>query len=184
MPLVGGPALASLTRGRQAGIRHRFRSITGMFFAMSQDERFMNLALAQAEQAFALGETPVGAVVVCGGEVLCADHNRRETALDPTAHAELLVVREAARRLGRWRLTGCTVYVTLEPCVMCAGAMVLARVDRLVYGATDPKAGAVASLYQVLADPRLNHRPVVSAGVLAEPCGAILSRFFRERRSG
>lgn len=151
---------------------------------MSNDERFMNLALAEAEKAFALGESPVGAVMVCGEEIVCADHNRRETALDPTAHAELLVLREGARRLERWRLSGCTLYVTLEPCLMCAGAMVLARIDRLVYGATDPKAGAVESLYRVLADERLNHRVEATSGVLAEPCGAILSRFFRERRSG
>ena len=151
---------------------------------MTNDERFMQLALAQAEQAFALGETPVGAVLVLGEDVVCADHNRRETGLDPTAHAELLMLREGARRLGRWRLTGCTLYVTLEPCLMCAGAMVLARLDRLVYGATDPKAGAVESLYRVLEDERLNHRVEATGAVLAEPCGAILSRFFRERRSG
>lgn len=143
----------------------------------------MELALAQAAQAAALGETPVGAVVICDGLVVSAAYNRREVDHDPLAHAEILALREAAQKLGRWRLSGCTLFVTLEPCVMCAGAMVLARIDRLVYGATDPKAGAVASLYQVATDPRLNHRIEVTAGVLAERCGAILSDFFRAKRA-
>jgi tRNA(adenine34) deaminase len=142
----------------------------------------MELALREAEAAAALGETPIGAVLVLDGQVVCRAHNRREIDRDPTAHAEILVLREAARRLDRWRLTGGTLYVTLEPCLMCAGAMVLARLDRLVYGADDPKAGAVASLYQTLSDERLNHRVEVIGGVLAERCGALLSEFFRLRR--
>jgi len=143
----------------------------------------MKLALEQAARAASLGEAPVGAAVVCDGEVVCAAGNRREIDRDPTAHAEMLALREAARLLDRWRLSGCTLYVTLEPCLMCAGAIVLARVDRLVYGATDPKAGAVESLYRTLADERLNHRVEVVGGVLAEPCGQILSDFFRAKRS-
>jgi tRNA(adenine34) deaminase len=150
--------------------------------SLAFEEQFMELALRQAEAAAAIGETPVGAVIVCGGEVVAAAHNRREIDRDPAAHAELLAIREAARRLDRWRLTGCTLYVTLEPCLMCSGAIVLARLDRVVYGATDAKAGAVASLYQTLADERLNHRPEVIGGVLAERCGALLSAFFRNRR--
>jgi tRNA(adenine34) deaminase len=151
--------------------------------SFENDVRFMELALRQAELAAALGETPVGAVFVFNGEAIAAAHNRREIDRDPTAHAELLALREASRRLDRWRLTGGALYVTLEPCLMCAGAIVLARLDRLVYGALDPKAGAVTSLYQTLADPRLNHRVEVVGGVLAEPCGALLSEFFRARRA-
>lgn len=150
---------------------------------MNTDETYMQLALEQARAAAAAGEAPVGAVLVCDDEVVCAAYNRREADHDPTAHAELLALREGARRLGRWRLADCTLFVTLEPCLMCAGAMVLARLDRLVYGATDPKAGAVASLYQALTDERLNHRVKVSGGVLAEECGRILTEFFREKRS-
>jgi len=143
----------------------------------------MQRALREAERAAELGEVPVGAVVVFGGQVVTAAHNVRETAHDPCGHAELLAVRRAAELMGRWRLWGCTVYVTLEPCAMCAGAMVNARVDRLVFGATDPKAGAVQSLYEICTDPRLNHRVEVISGVLAEPCGEILRRFFREKRA-
>jgi len=142
----------------------------------------MALALRQAEAAAATGEAPIGAVLVEGDAVVAQAHNRRETDNDPTAHAELIVLREAAKALGRWRLAGCTLYVTLEPCLMCAGAIVLARVDRVVYGASDPKAGAVESLYQALSDERLNHRPVVQGGVLAKECGAVLTEFFRRRR--
>ncbi|MHA1568408.1 MAG: tRNA adenosine(34) deaminase TadA [Alphaproteobacteria bacterium] len=150
---------------------------------MTSDERLMKLALAQAEKAAALGETPVGAVLARGDEVICANHNRREIDRDPTAHAELLVLREAAQRHDMWRRYGCTLVVTLEPCTMCAGAMVLARIDRLVYGADDPKAGAVASLYQVVTDERLNHRVEVTGGVLAAECGRLLTEFFRAKRA-
>ena len=151
---------------------------------MTNDERYMKLALAQAEQAAALDEAPIGALIVCDGEIICTAHNRRESDNDPTAHAELLALRAASQTLNRWRLTGCTLYVTLEPCLMCAGAMVLARIDRLVYGANDPKGGAVASLYQALTDERLNHRVEVTGGVLADECGQILTDFFRAKRSG
>jgi len=143
----------------------------------------MELALTEAAAAAAIGETPIGAVVVCAGEVVSRAHNRREADFDPTAHAEILALREAARRLGRWRLTGCTLYVTLEPCLMCAGAIVLARIDRLVYGAADPKAGAIESLYQAATDPRLNDRVELTAGVLSDRCGMALSEFFRLRRN-
>ena len=150
----------------------------------SDDTRFMELALAQARQAIEVGETPIGAVLVHENEVLAAAHNRREIDLDPTAHAEMLVLRAAAQTLERWRLSGCTLYVTLEPCAMCAGALVLARIDRLVFGARDPKAGAVESLYSLVDDARLNHRVQVTGGVLAEACGSMLSEFFRAKRSG
>jgi tRNA(adenine34) deaminase len=142
----------------------------------------MGLALQEAREALAHDDVPVGAVAVCGGQVVGRAHNQRELLRDPTAHAEMLAITQAAEALRRWRLTGATLYVTLEPCTMCAGAMVLARIDRLVYGAKDPKAGAVESLYQALSDPRLNHRVAVTGGVLAEDCGEILQEFFRKRR--
>lgn len=139
-------------------------------------------AIALARAAAADGEVPVGAVVLHEGVVVGRGANRREGARDPTAHAEILAIREAARTLGRWRLTGATLVVTLEPCAMCAGAMVLGRIDRLVYGAVDPKAGAAGSLMNLCADPRLNHRMEVVAGVRAAECGALLQEFFRSRR--
>lgn len=142
----------------------------------------MERALAEARRAFEAGEAPVGAVLVCAGEALAAAPNRRERDQDPTAHAEILVLREGARRLGTWRLTGCTLYVTLEPCFMCAGALVNARIGRVVFGAPDPKAGAAGSLANVLADARLNHRPALRGGVRAEACGRLLTDFFRARR--
>jgi tRNA(adenine34) deaminase len=141
----------------------------------------MRLALAEAVRAGA--DVPVGAVVLDpAGQVIGAGHNQREQTGDPTAHAEVLALRAAAGRLGTWRLTGCTLVVTLEPCTMCAGAAVLARVARLVYGAIDPKAGAVGSLWDVVRDRRLNHRPEVIASVLADECGALLTEFFARRR--
>ncbi|MFL5299888.1 MAG: tRNA adenosine(34) deaminase TadA [Anaeromyxobacteraceae bacterium] len=143
----------------------------------------MDEALALARAAAEAGEVPVGAVAVFEGAVVGRGANRREAAHDPTAHAELLAIQDAARALGRWRLTGVTVVVTLEPCAMCAGAMVLARIDRLVYGASDPKAGAVGSLIDLSSDPRLNHRFEVERGVQAEACGALLREFFRVRRA-
>jgi tRNA(adenine34) deaminase len=146
------------------------------------DVEAMEAALALAGEAGADGEVPVGAVAVFEGRVVGRGRNAREGTNDPTAHAELLAIQEAARRLGRWRLTGVTVYVTLEPCAMCAGAMVLARIDRLVLGAADPKAGAVGSLMDLSADPRLNHRFPVERGVLGERCGALLRDFFQVRR--
>lgn len=135
-------------------------------------------ALGEARAAAVLGEVPIGAVVVRGGEVVGRGHNRREIDADPLAHAEILAIREAAARVAGWRLTECTLYVTLEPCPMCAGALVAARVDRLVYGAADPKAGYCGTLGNLVQDPRLNHRLAVTAGVLEEECAAVLREFF------
>jgi len=143
----------------------------------------MNLALAQAESAAAIDEVPVGAVVVCDDRVLAAARNEREALRDPTAHAEMIAITQAASALGSWRLDGCTLYVTLEPCPMCAGAIVQARIPRLVYGAADPKAGAVRSLFRLCDDLRLNHRAEITEGVLAERCGRLLSEFFQRQRS-
>ncbi len=149
------------------------------------DEVFMRMALDEARLAAEAGEVPIGAVVVCDGAVVARAHNRRENDRDPTAHAELLAIRGAAGSLGRWRLSGCTVYVTLEPCPMCAGAMHQARVDRLVFAAPDPKAGAVGSLYDLSDDERLNHRFDVTSGVLADESSTLLREFFsRLRRDG
>jgi tRNA(adenine34) deaminase len=145
-------------------------------------EEFMRLALREAEAALAEDEVPIGAVIVHSGRVIASAHNQREQLHDPTAHAEMIAITQAAEALGDWRLEHTTLYVTLEPCAMCAGAIVLARLPRVVYGAADPKAGAVASLYRLLDDPRLNHRAEVIAGVLAESCGEILSRFFERKR--
>jgi tRNA(adenine34) deaminase len=146
------------------------------------DEKFMALALEQAEEAALCGEVPIGAVLVYEGAVLTADRNRREALKDATAHAEILVMRRAGELLGGWRLSGCTLYVTLEPCPMCAGAMVQARIDRLVFGAADPKGGAAGTLYDIVRDRRLNHRLEVTGGVLEGECAALLQKFFRERR--
>ena len=148
----------------------------------ARDEKYMALALEQAQLAAAAGEVPVGAVVVFGDKVLAAAYNRRELDRDPTAHAEMLAIRQAATSLDAWRLSGCELFVTLEPCAMCAGAMVLARIDRLVFGATDPKAGAIQSLFSIATDSRLNHRVEVVGGVLAKTCGKVLTDFFAARR--
>lgn len=142
----------------------------------------MAIALAEAEAAAAHDDVPIGAVVVVDDEVIGRGHNRREAEQDPTAHAELLALREAARWLGTWRLDGCALYVTLEPCVMCAGAVVLARLPRLVFGADDPKAGAVGALYDVPRDPRLNHNVEVVRGVAADSASKLLRSFFADRR--
>ncbi len=139
-------------------------------------------ALAQARLAAAEGEVPIGAVVVADGRVVGRGRNAREWLNDPTAHAEILALQEASRELGRWRLSGATMYATLEPCPMCAGALINARIDRLVYGVADPKAGAVDTLFDVVRDSRLNHRVQVASGILAAECGEILRQFFRERR--
>ena len=149
---------------------------------LERAEEFMRLALAEARIADDEGEIPVGAVAVLKGEVVGVGHNRREGARDPTAHAELLAIQAAARTIGAWRLSGVTVYVTLEPCAMCAGALVLARVDRVVFGTRDPKAGAVGSLMNLVQDPRLNHRMDVVEGLLQEECGALLKSFFKRLR--
>ena len=146
------------------------------------DSVWMEQALAQASAARAVGEVPIGAVVVCNNEIYAEAHNLTRTNADPTAHAELLAIREAARKHGDWRLTEATLYVTLEPCAMCAGAMVLARIKRLVFAALDPKAGMCGSLGNLVQDPRLNHRVELTSGVLAHESGELLRSFFRERR--
>lgn len=142
----------------------------------------MYLALREAERALKHGDVPIGAVLVRDGEVVAAAHNERELRQDPTAHAEILALREAARAFGTWRVLDTVAYVTLEPCAMCAGALVLARVPRVVFGASDPKAGACGSLLDVLGEPRLNHRPNLVGGLLARECGELLSGFFASRR--
>ncbi len=146
-------------------------------------QKWMEIALQEARLAFAEGEVPVGAVLVRNNELIARNHNRRENNNSATAHAEILVIEEGNRQLGAWRLSECTLYVTLEPCVMCAGAMVNSRVATVVYGCRDPKAGAVESLYQILGDQRLNHRPEVVVGVFAEESSAVLKTFFAELRS-
>jgi tRNA(adenine34) deaminase len=147
-----------------------------------RDEYFMRLALREAGLALDHDDVPIGAVIVHGGEVIAAAHNEREIRSDPTAHAELLALREAARVLGSWRVLDSVMYVTLEPCAMCAGAIVLARLPRVVYAATDPKAGAAGSVFDILAEPRLNHRPQVQGGLLDEESAALLRAFFAARR--
>ena len=146
------------------------------------DEAFMRHALREAEKALEHDDVPIGAVVVKDEQVIGAGHNERELRQDPTAHAEMIALRAAAARLGSWRLLDCTLYVTLEPCAQCAGAIVLGRVPRVVYGTADPKAGAAGSVLDILAEPRLNHRPQVAGGVLAAECAALLVDFFRSRR--
>jgi tRNA(adenine34) deaminase len=146
------------------------------------NEYYMQLALEEAEQALAENEVPVGAVVVRGDQVIARAHNQREQLSDPTAHAEMIAITQAAASCGSWRLDGCALYVTLEPCPMCAGAILQARIPVVVYGAADPKAGAVESLYRLLDDPRLNHRAAVFSGVLAPRCGELLTRFFQQQR--
>jgi tRNA(adenine34) deaminase len=154
--------------------------MSGHFFP--RDDYFMRLALREAERALEHEDVPIGAVLVRGGELIAGAHNERELRADPTAHAEILALREGARLAGSWRLPDTVLYVTLEPCAMCAGALVLARVGRVVYGATDPKAGACGSVLDVLGEPRLNHRPDVAGGLLAAECGELLSAFFASRR--
>jgi tRNA(adenine34) deaminase len=145
-------------------------------------ERFMARAIAEAQAAAGHDDVPIGAVVVVGDEVVASAHNRREVDADPTAHAEILALREAAQARGHWRLDGATLYVTLEPCAMCAGALVLARLDRVVFGADDPKAGAVGALWDIPRDPRLNHTVEVVRGIEADTCGRLLTDFFAARR--
>jgi len=146
------------------------------------EDRWMRLALDDARSAGVAGDVPVGAVIVRGEEVIARAANRTARDMDPTAHAELLAIREAARKVGDWRLTGCTLFVTLEPCAMCAGAIVLARLDRVVFGAFDDKAGMAGSVGDLLRHPKLNHRPEVQAGVLGTEAGKLLAEFFRDRR--
>jgi tRNA(adenine34) deaminase len=154
--------------------------VTSHFFP--RDEYFMRLAMREAERAVEHDDVPIGAVIVHEGEVLATGRNEREERQDPTAHAEVLALRAAAEKLGSWRVLDSVLYVTLEPCAMCAGAIVLARVPRVVFGAWDPKAGAGGSVLDVLAEPQLNHRPEVAGGLLADECGALLTSFFASRR--
>ena len=147
-----------------------------------RDEYFMRLALREAERALEHDDVPIGAVVVHEGEVIGAGRNERELRQDPTAHAEMIALREASRALSSWRLMDAVLYITLEPCAMCAGAIVLARISRVVFGATDPKAGAAGSVLDVLGEPRLNHRPEVARGLLADESAALLQDFFGDRR--
>lgn len=170
--MAGSRARSSKTAHRTSHIEHR----------TFPDELFMEEALREAQRAQALGEVPVGAVIVRDGKVLGRGGNRNLTDSDPSAHAEVVVLREAARRRGNHRLEDCEMYVTLEPCAMCAGALVHARLRRLVYGAADPKAGAVRSVIKVLNHPRLNHKMKVKSGVLAGRCAELLRAFFRNRR--
>ena len=150
---------------------------------MPDDAYGMRLALAEAERAYALGEVPIGAVILDeAGEVISSGYNLRETEHDATAHAELIAIQRACWSLGRWRLTGMTLYVTIEPCPMCAGAIVMSRISRVVYGSTDTKAGACESLFNITGCPALNHQPEMRAGVLADECAEFIRRFFRERR--
>lgn len=149
---------------------------------MNKDEAFMRLALKEAEAAAEQGEVPVGAIIVVDGQVVSRAGNKRETLGDPTAHAEILALREAAARLDTWRLSQASIYVTVEPCLMCMGALLMARVARLVYGCADAKAGACGSLYDISCDPRLNHRIAVTRGVLADAAQEVLQKFFRQLR--
>ena len=151
---------------------------------MWEAEVYMRAALAEAEAAFAMGEVPIGAVVVDDrtGEIVARGHNMREAWKDATAHAEIIAVRAACRVLDRWRLSDCSLYVTVEPCPMCAGALLMSRVDRLFYGVPDSKAGGCESLFNIVSHPRLNHRMEVTAGILEEECQALLKKFFREKR--
>ena len=150
---------------------------------IQDDERFMRAAIGEAQAAFDEGEVPIGAVIVRGGRIVGRGHNQREGLHDPTAHAEMIALTAAASAVGSWRLDDCTIYVTLEPCAMCAGALVLARIGRLVYGPTDPKGGACESLYSIPTDERLNHRVDVTAGVLADEGARLLREFFAHQRS-
>lgn len=149
---------------------------------MTKDEEYMKIALAEAQEAYELGEIPIGAVVIFNDEIVAKAHNMRETWQDGTAHAEIVAIREACKKLSRWRLTGAALYVTIEPCPMCAGALVMSRIDRLVYGGPDYKAGAAESLFNIVQHPALNHRLQVTAGVLEEECRALMQQFFRQRR--
>lgn len=145
-------------------------------------EDFMALAILEAKKAEALGEVPIGAIIVRDGLVIARTHNLRESKASPLAHAEILAIDQASRKLGAWRLSGCSLYVTLEPCPMCAGALVQSRIDQVIYGAADPKAGCAGSLMNLLADDRFNHQPELISGVLAEECGLLLKDFFRRLR--
>ena len=149
---------------------------------MPTDHDFMKIALEEAQDAYCRGEVPVGAVLVLEGNILARAHNSPIMRNDPTAHAEILALRQAGEKFGNYRLTGAELYVTLEPCIMCAGAIIQARISRVIFGARDPKCGAVVSLYNILADKRLNHQVEITEGILPEECGEIISRFFQQKR--
>lgn len=151
---------------------------------LDDHQRYMQYALREAERAFEEGEVPVGCVIIHEGQIIGKAHNQRETLQDPTAHAEILAITQAAAHLRSWRLEGTRLYVTLEPCAMCAGAIILARIDEVYFGAYDPKAGCAGSLMHILADPRFNHRPRVVPGLMADECGTILTTFFQKLREG
>ena len=173
-----------LTKPQKYLIFSKNISVTRVFrrHCMEPDETFIRLAIEQARLALERGEVPVGAVVTRNGEILATAHNGPITLRDPSAHAEMLAIRRAAEKAGNYRLAGATLYVTLEPCIMCAGAILQARIGRVVYGTDDPKNGGVFSLYRLLEDRRLNHRVEVTRGILKETCAEILSGFFREKR--
>jgi len=168
--------------GRARALSQTLRVMPMSEHFFPRDEYFMRLAMREAERALEHDDVPIGAVLVCDGEVVAAANNERELRQDPTAHAEIVVLREAARLGGSWRVLDSVLYVTLEPCAMCAGAIVLARVPRVVFGASDPKAGACGSVLDVLGEPRLNHRPEVAGGLLGRECGEMISGFFASRR--
>jgi tRNA(adenine34) deaminase len=151
-------------------------------YGSKDDQRYMKMAIEQARIAEENGDVPIGAVIVHENQIIGKAYNQREQLVDPTAHAEIIALTQAAAALQSWRLNGCTIYVTLEPCPMCAGALVLARIERLVYGCDDPKTGAVKSLYNIVQDGRLNHRLKVTSGVLADECSLLLQEFFQRRR--
>lgn len=177
-PGPGGHSGSLLTPDGDA----RVQAEDGASPQLADDETWMKIALEEAERAASSGDVPVGAVLVRDGVIIGRGQNRREVDNDPTAHAEVIAIREAAASLGTWRLTGSTMYVTIEPCPMCAGALVLARVERLVYGAADPKGGATGTLWNIVQDERLNHRLDVSGGVLESECRDVIRKFFRARR--
>jgi tRNA(adenine34) deaminase len=153
-----------------------------MNYIRNEDHTWMREAIVEALKAEQIGEVPIGAVIVRGGEIVGRGHNLRETSLDPTAHAEMIAIRDASNRLGAWRLTDCTLYVTLEPCPMCAGAIVQSRIQKVVYGTTDPKAGCAGTLMNLLQEPRFNHETELVSGLLQEECAALLTQFFRRLR--
>lgn len=154
----------------------------GIILCEREDQYFMKLAIEEAQKAAFIKEVPIGAVIVKDGEVVTSAYNLRETNQRAAAHAELLAIEEACKKLGTWRLTGCTIYVTLEPCPMCAGAIIQSRIDRVVFGASDPKAGCVGSIYNLLTEPRFNHQCEIEKGIMAEECGALLTNFFKQLR--
>ncbi|QYR21619.1 tRNA adenosine(34) deaminase TadA [Paenibacillus sp. sptzw28] len=153
-----------------------------MNYISNEDKKWMREAIVEALKAEQIGEVPIGAVIVRGGEIVGRGHNLRETSLDPTAHAEMIAIREASHRLEAWRLIDCTLYVTLEPCPMCAGAIVQSRIQKVVYGTTDPKAGCAGTLMNLLQEPRFNHETELVGGLLQEECAALLTQFFRRLR--